>query len=264
MINDKKVDAIHDFSFAGAPSIRYLICSTQRTGSTLLCRLLTATGLAGFPEEYLRHDRIEPWLKRLGVTGISVQDYLREIEKRRTTSNGVFGIKIHYRDYVRFFGSEEARKNGETWIKQQAVIFVRRKDKLSQAISFYKAVESNIWSIESADQDALNTQDIVEQVSKPVRDYVFSPVKISRYLNELIEEDELWRQFLSTHPNGYLEVWYEDLIENPEITVRNIFTALNINTDHLPPVVSTTKCQADDMNRILKEKFIAYCRLGFT
>ena len=32
--------------------ISYLVCSTQRSGSTLLCELLRATDVAGVPDEY--------------------------------------------------------------------------------------------------------------------------------------------------------------------------------------------------------------------
>ena len=35
-----------------APTHTYLICATQRSGSTLLCELLKQTGVAGRPEEY--------------------------------------------------------------------------------------------------------------------------------------------------------------------------------------------------------------------
>ena len=43
-------------STASGPSahpLRYWICSTQRSGSTLLCDLLTQTGEHGEPDEYL-------------------------------------------------------------------------------------------------------------------------------------------------------------------------------------------------------------------
>ena len=44
------------------PPLRsYLVCATPRSGSTLLCHLLSQTGLAGRPEEYfeaLRHSGI--------------------------------------------------------------------------------------------------------------------------------------------------------------------------------------------------------------
>ena len=39
------------------PWLSYLICSTPRSGSTLLCEALTNTGVAGAPEEYYQHRR---------------------------------------------------------------------------------------------------------------------------------------------------------------------------------------------------------------
>jgi len=35
-----------------APVVSYLVAATQRSGSTLLCRALADTGVAGRPEEY--------------------------------------------------------------------------------------------------------------------------------------------------------------------------------------------------------------------
>src|SRR3954462_13244259 len=32
-----------------------IVCATQRSGSTLLCELLKATGVAGVPNEYFQH-----------------------------------------------------------------------------------------------------------------------------------------------------------------------------------------------------------------
>src|SRR4051794_5081670 len=39
------------------PTLSYLIASTPRSGSTLLCEALTNTGVAGNPEEYYQHRR---------------------------------------------------------------------------------------------------------------------------------------------------------------------------------------------------------------
>ena len=39
---------------AVAHSVSFLICSTPRSGSTLLCEALRNTGLAGRPEEYFQ------------------------------------------------------------------------------------------------------------------------------------------------------------------------------------------------------------------
>src|SRR5690349_19289466 len=39
------------------PARSYLVCATPRSGSTLLCRALSQTGVAGRPEEYFEARR---------------------------------------------------------------------------------------------------------------------------------------------------------------------------------------------------------------
>jgi LPS sulfotransferase NodH len=45
----------------------YLICGTPRTGSTLLCSLLTSTGVAGRPDSYFRQPDLNRWAREFGV-----------------------------------------------------------------------------------------------------------------------------------------------------------------------------------------------------
>jgi hypothetical protein len=55
----------------------YLICGTPRTGSTLLCGLLTATGVAGRPED---GDRIsDEWVPRFDSA--EVHGYVETIDE---------------------------------------------------------------------------------------------------------------------------------------------------------------------------------------
>lgn len=49
-----------------APVAGYIICGTPRSGSTLLCDMLTDSG-AGRPASYFRREDIGKWADRLGV-----------------------------------------------------------------------------------------------------------------------------------------------------------------------------------------------------
>ena len=55
-----------------APTVSYLICSTPRTGSSLLCDALTATGVAGRPEEYFQFRARTGYPRRLALADIPV------------------------------------------------------------------------------------------------------------------------------------------------------------------------------------------------
>lgn len=79
----------------------YIICFVPRSGSWLLCDLLHASGVMGVPAEYFNMNYGAPRLsKRFGVTeidSIPIHDYLKALKQRRTTPNGVFGVKIEAR-----------------------------------------------------------------------------------------------------------------------------------------------------------------------
>src|SRR3954462_4910517 len=98
-----------------APDCSYLVCATERSGSTLLCELLGATGVAGRPEEFFEFlnatgrprqpreyfegvddptllDLLPPLLVPLPRPAWAQQ--LGDALERGTTGNGVFGSKM--------------------------------------------------------------------------------------------------------------------------------------------------------------------------
>jgi LPS sulfotransferase NodH len=95
------------FEFEEAAEVRvsYMICSLPRTGSSLLCELLAGTLLAGLPAEYFRPDRIAMLRRRWRVE--SFDDYLGALLGRKTSPNGVFGIKVHWGQYTTAVGDRD-------------------------------------------------------------------------------------------------------------------------------------------------------------
>ena len=106
------------------PVSSYLVCATQRSGSTFLCEALSRTGVAGRPDEYfegLTETQLpKPPLQwfdgmpnRATITGLSdawgpphteamvalsasrsYSEYLEWVFEQGTTPNGVFGAKM--------------------------------------------------------------------------------------------------------------------------------------------------------------------------
>src|SRR5262245_35509837 len=153
-----------------AEGISYLVCATQRSGSTLLCELLKGTEVAGVPDEYFEG------LRSTGVprqprqyfehpSGAHIADELIPLDlgqpekpgefegwfsyvlHRGTTPNGVFGAKMmwNYFDDFRDRIAELPGLGGVPFTKaldevfpNLRVIFVRRRDKVAQAVSLWK------------------------------------------------------------------------------------------------------------------------------
>ena len=87
--------------YEGDPPIKYMICSTGRSGSTLLCSLLNNTGLMGVPHEYFHLSQHGKLLIQRLITNhesrdVTMKEYLETVMQHRTTPNGVFGIKGHF------------------------------------------------------------------------------------------------------------------------------------------------------------------------
>ena len=80
-----------------------LVCASQRSGTTLLCRALADTGIAGRPEEYFLavDEREQPGWRCLedGPFGLAHQardreHYLEIVYEFGSTPNGTFGAKL--------------------------------------------------------------------------------------------------------------------------------------------------------------------------
>ena len=93
--------AIEQSSELRKPSCVYLICGMERTGSTLLVQMLTATQVAGNPIEYFNPDmQHRPRVRKI-LGDSNMIDGLPKILSAGTTPNGVFGAKIHW-NHLRF------------------------------------------------------------------------------------------------------------------------------------------------------------------
>jgi LPS sulfotransferase NodH len=160
------------------PFRTYLVCATPRSGSTLLCAVLASTGRAGRPEEFFEA-RCESGIPRRpreyfkaasGLPLARVPDVdpptppysdLRAVMRWRehferslragSTPNGVFGAKVmwmHLSDLARFAGTPRAEVL-ERLFPDATFVWVRRADRVRQAISLWKAMQTQVWRAEA-------------------------------------------------------------------------------------------------------------------
>src|SRR4051812_11663231 len=77
------------------PSSSYLICATPRSGSWMLCSILSQTGIAGRPAEFFGPSLTEEFMANDAIIGAAdIEGYMDAIKRHATTANGVFGMKI--------------------------------------------------------------------------------------------------------------------------------------------------------------------------
>ena len=154
----------------------YLVCATPRSGSTLLCEALKGTGVAGRPEEYFeavpatgRPPRPEDYLEGLddaeahalvggaaapepppysSLAGVSsYAEHLERVREWGTTPNGVFAAKLMW-DHV-----ERLTALGpmDELFDRPRYVWVRRGDVVRQAVSLWRAMQTQSWRDDSTD-----------------------------------------------------------------------------------------------------------------
>jgi LPS sulfotransferase NodH len=229
------------------PHTSYLICATPRSGSTLLCEALKNSGLAGRPEEYFQPDNEAFW-KELWETS-SHADYVARVMKEGTTSNGVFGMKImwgHVDDFVDKLRAIPGYKSLpvpellSTIFPHLHYIFMIRSDKVRQAISLEKAIQTNIWGvmneISPVSKPSIGSQPNILghhplawlYPSPSEAELHFDFAYIQARLRHIESEEAAWEHYFAENGIAPFRVVYEELVEAYEQTAIEILNVLSI------------------------------------
>ena len=238
------------------PRLSYLVCATPRSGSTLLCHLLDQTGLAGHPEEYFEalrhsgqprrpHEYFDPnrhanLVERLAFREMpdraatpnslwvpeTYDRYLDWALAEGTTPNGVFGAKLMW-GYLGDFATLLRGIDGLGGLPIPALLdesfpnlrYVRitRRDKVRQAVSLWRAVQTQAWRQPESDDDE-------HRAKEPT----FSFRAINYLVRLLTAHDASWDAYFLGLGHEPLTLTYEELAEAHEPVVRRVLDHLGI------------------------------------
>ena len=273
----------------GLPKKSYLICTTPRSGSTLLCELLTATGIAGRPDEYFQQLRSTgaPMTPRDYLDGVAAdvvppveqhedeladrflydpgrfpdfEGYLDWVVDRSTTPNGVFAAKIMWP----YMAGLVAGLSSVPWLRGiegpdallsrafpgMRYVWLRRLDKVRQAVSLWKAIQTWRWR-----QDA--AQNGGPACAAKLR-YSFEAIDHLR--RRLVSSDRAWEIYFEQTESNPLTLTYEDFVPDIDATVNRLLDHVGIRRPTgagcAPP---PTARQADE----LSEQWVAEFRADF-
>jgi LPS sulfotransferase NodH len=235
------------------------IASVERTGSTLLCSILRGTQAAGAPEEYLniqtknfaklrrstqspklRPSRFAiglvrrlsgryPWKDITSFSPSSFHRYLFAIASERTTSNGVFGVKMHWSQYKRHM--LDLGFDVTVWGAPVSWLRITREDEIRQAISFVRAAQSESWNS--------NMQ--------AVREPTYDATAILAALARIEDENRDWSAYFAANKIQPLHITYEQLTRNMDSTIRSVMAHIGVSIDSVPE--PQTKKQSDSSSK---------------
>lgn len=227
MLLDAKNGREFDLDLGGEAKT-YIIASTPRTGSTLLCRALWSTQLAGAPKEYLNPMQVRDWNVRqrdwlralpyrplrgplLGLLRFRpwTDERLRsQLEWIRTHRSGQhwLGLKIHWHHYQQIFRGRTI----EDWLGEVVWIRISRRDRLRQSISWVRALQTNQWA---SSQRSLRTPR-------------YSRRQIAHRLQLIEQHEHQWDKILAEQTALHLQ--YEDVANDLHGSVEQVLRTLNI------------------------------------
>ena len=244
------------------PHTSYIICATARCGSHFLANALQNTELAGKPDEYFQaneHGQLQ------NETGLIAEYYgEKDLEAFRkmvlgfgSSSNGVFGIIIHWsylQDVIKNYASLPQYQGLGPSALFDAIfynpkyIWIRRLDKLRQAISYHKAEQNNVWYLPEAQADESNKARIELKY-----DYFMIDFLCDRF----VIEEKGWASFFKTQNIEPFIVAYEDFIDSYEQTTRQLLDYLKISLpSDFQIKEATSKKQADALTDKWVQKYL--------
>lgn len=210
----------------------YAICTNPRSGSWLLSELLESTHAAGIPREWFHDDTERSEAAKRQLTDphqAGYRDYLAAITRKQVTPNGVFGMKLHW---YQFAGLREKLATIDEYrdlspgqrvlaaFPDCRFIWLTRRDKVRQAISYHKASQTDTWwNIDRAE---------------PVRranartEPVFDVQAIDRLERLLLANEQSWLRFFRELGIQPLVVIYEELAARQVETARAVLEFLEI------------------------------------
>jgi LPS sulfotransferase NodH len=261
------------------PTASYLICATPRSGSTLLCDLLARTGVAGAPEEFFqalpetgkaRHPRhylgrafdrevqailgdrspVDDEPGQVAAAGCaSYGEYLDAVLERGSTRNGVFGGKVMW-GYLEGLVWHLRRLPGPVRGSDYDVlagafpglrlIHHTRRDRLRQAISLWRALQTWTWRHEPGAEPA---------------EPAFHRGAIVHLARSLDADDEAWERFFAEAGVVPIRVQYEDLVTRPQAAIAGVLDTLDLPVPAGVGERTGLARQADD----LSEEWAARC-----
>jgi len=275
-----------------SPKRSYIVCATPRSGSTLVCHALEETGVAGRPEEYfeaLRHSgrprRPEEYF--VGVEDPSIRDHLGEravgsepaprsplwsraaydryLEwafEAGTTPNGVFGAKLmwgYFGDFVSLLRNVPAYRDISLAellphvFPDLTFVRVMRANKVRQAVSLWKAVQTATWREDQASAKAASLED---DGSPPYRSFIeehrpqlrFHYRAIDHLLEQILIEESRWDAFFEHCGIKPVLVLYENFAADYETSTLNLLNRLGLSPPEGFEFEPRMKRQSDGVN----------------
>lgn len=237
----------------------YLVCASQRSGSTLLVESLAATGVAGKPQEFFQYfatSSLAPqpreWfagiddpeilallasIDRGSVDTRDSDEWKADVLDQGRSPNGVWGGKLMWNQTplltARTRVGSGSLRTAIRWIFDDAdpvFIHVYREDVVPQAVSMWRAVQTRVWRDEEGVH--FGTANAANAADDGAR---YNAAGIAHLAAILKDQDRNWRNWFEQESIEPIVVPFTELVKNPTGTTARVLEAIGQDPDLAPP-----------------------------
>jgi LPS sulfotransferase NodH len=213
------------------PERTHLLASVPRAGSTFFSHELWRTGCLGAPLEYLNFEAEGPY--GFAANSPSVQQQLwQSVLRRRCSPNGVFGLKVFPIQLEQLNHDNPALLEAVLSVMlpvdgERRIVYLRRRDRVAQAVSYARASLSGVWRKEQESTGAAQLDYSQEAIESAERGIAF--------------QEEVWARMFNDLRIEPLNLWHEDVLADPSGAVRQAADYVGVELDpaaavDIPPI----------------------------
>ncbi len=194
----------------------------------MLCEALHNTGLAGDPDEYFSVEMEKALYKELAVSTFA--EFFERVLAERTSANGVFGAKVMMGEFYPYFlkrlrATRPDRASDRTDAELLAEVFpnlryiwVTRRDKVRQAVSLSKAIQTQVWE-----------RRINARAKQPVARPEYRYEGINLLTQRILIYEAMWQDYFARNGIKVRTVVYEDFVNAYEETIRELLDYIGVD-----------------------------------
>jgi trehalose 2-sulfotransferase len=240
----------------------YILCTSPRSGSTLLCSLLAATGVSGNPKSYFHRPDISNWMEELGVEldpDMSEREVLRTVFQavslKGSGKTGMFGLRLQQHSFdffveklvVLFPNQANDKERLQAAFGRTLFVHLTRLDKVEQAVSYVKAQQSGLWHLAHDGTE-------LERLS-PHQEPAYDRLGLHKCYESMKAYDRNWQDWFRKQGIEPYRISYEALALDPIKTLSQLLDRLGIGREAALGVEVGVKKLADCTNHNWSRQF---------
>jgi LPS sulfotransferase NodH len=209
----------------------YLLCASPRSGSTMLCDLLTQTGAAGAPDSFFRPASIPDFAREWGVEpprDTFGHAYVAAVRRHGDAGTGRFGMRVMWRDMpgctARLADLYPGLGHGSDLLREvfgiDRYVHLRRRDTVAGAVSLVLAQQTGLWHRHADGSER-------ERTAPPLPPE-YDHDAIAEAVGMLDGEADGWTSWFAANGVSPLAVTYEELAAEPAEVLRRVLDHLGV------------------------------------